>query len=512
MTSLPKVAIIELGSQYTLVIERTLRELEVRSVILDPSKAGTWLKTHPVKLVILSGGAASVYDANAPQPPKEVLSLRKKNGERVPVLGICYGMQWMAHTLGGKVEPHIGEYGPAELKLVRTGIPFFSGTPESQGVWMSHGDSVMELPSGFSRLATTQGRGGIAAMTNEEHLIGVQFHPEVQNTRYGSMMLANLLQAAGCEQDWQPSSLVSSVQERALQAVADRRAIIGFSGGVDSTTLSGILSPVLKNRLKAVVIDGGQFREGELEEVKLHARHAGVKLSVIPAHKLFATALSGITDAEEKRRRFKGAYLELLKRAAKKFGAEVVVQGTLAPDRIESGATGAALIKSHHNVGLNFGTLEQIHPIDHLFKYEIRALSEEIGLPESVHKRQPFPGPGLFLRVVGFPATPANVEVVRWATARVQEILLSYGWYEDISQWLVAYVNVSTTGVKGDARVYRGAAVVRGIMTRDFMTARGFFFPEEAVRRITSSLTSHPKIVRAWYDPTDKPPATTEME
>jgi GMP synthase (glutamine-hydrolysing) len=512
MDHLPKVLIIELGSQYTLLIERTLRELGVRSVILDPRRAQRFLKENHVKAIILSGGAASVYDNDAPQPPEEVLSAQDEFGRVAAVLGICYGMQWLAHRFGGEVKPVAGnrEYGEAVIRI--RGVPngFFSGTFQAQKVWMSHGDSVTVLPKGFHALAFSKD-GTIAAMHNRL-IWDVQFHPEVTHTPHGKQMLTNFLNAAGCEQDWTPSSIVTSIQNDTLAQLGEERAIFGFSGGVDSTTVSAILSPVLGDRLQAITIDGGHLREGEIEEIRTHAQTAGVDLHVIDARDEFNAVMADTIDAEEKRYRFKQVYASLFVWAAEDFGATTVLQGTLATDRIESGATGGALIKSHHNVGLDMGDLKQLHPIDHLFKYEIRALAEEIGLPESVWNRQPFPGPGLFIRIVGTPATPEKLELVRWADAQVREILLDCGIYNQLSQIVVAYLGTKTVGVKGDARVYGGAVVVRAVQTLDFMTAHGVHFSDEVEDEISATLTRHPEIVRVWFDPTKKPPATTEME
>lgn len=512
MTHLPNVAIIELGSQYTLLIERTLRELGVRSVVLDPKRAANWLKKNPLKAVILSGGASSVYDNDAPTPPAEVLTLRREDNQQIALLGICYGMQWLAHHLGGEVKAMLGnrEYGEASINLCGTPDGFFLGTPQYQKVWMSHGDSVVSLPHGFKVLARSDSHT-IAAMQNGM-VWGVQFHPEVTHTPHGKAMLTNFLRVAGCENDWAPSSIISSIQEDAATRFGRERVVFGFSGGVDSTTLSAILAPVIGERLLAVTIDGGHLREGELEEVRKHAEAAGVNLRVMDAHKEFNEVMAGVIDAEEKRRRFKKVYTSLFIRAAEDFGATAVLQGTLAPDRIESGVTGGAVIKSHHNVGLDMGKLSQFHLIDFLFKYEVRALAREIGLPESVWNRQPFPGPGLFLRVVGVPATPDKLDVVRWADARVREILTKHNVYHQLSQLVVAYIGVNTVGVKGDARVYGGAIVVRAVETLDFMTARGVHFLDEIEDEISSVLTRYPEIVRVWFDPTKKPPATTEME
>lgn len=511
----PRVVVIELGSQYTLLIARTLRELGVRSVILEPKRALNWLKANSPKAIILSGGASSVYSDDAPTLPEEVLTLCREQNPRIAVLGICYGMQWLAHHLGGTVEAVLGnrEYGEATINLCDPIDGFFSDTPKNQKVWMSHGDSVVSIPEGFEVLARSDA-DTIVAMRNGA-VWGVQFHPEVTHTPYGKTMLANFLRFAGCKNDWAPQSIVTSIREKAIADLIGKRAIFGFSGGVDSTTLLAILAPVMGERLLAITIDGGQLREGELEEIRRHAVAVNANLRVIDARQEFGDAMAGVIDAEEKRRRFKQIYQALFVRAARNFGADedtVVLQGTLATDRIESGATGGAVIKSHHNVGLDMGQLSQIHPIDFLFKYEVRSLAKEIGLPESIWNRQPSPGPGLFLRVVGVPATEDKLEIVRWADARVREILVNHGIYDQLSQLVVAYIGVNTVGVKGDARVYRGSIVVRAIETLDFMTAKGVWFPEDVVREIARVLSAHPEITRVWFDPTDKPPATTEME
>jgi GMP synthase (glutamine-hydrolysing) len=511
MAHMPSVAIIELGSQFTLLIERTLRELGVRSVILDPRRAENWLKKYPPKAVILSGGASSVYDVDAAQPPLEVLGLRRENGEQVALLGICYGMQWLTHHLGGEVKAILEnrEYGKAYVN-VDVSNDLFSDTPSHQLVWMNHGDSVITLPAGFTALAHSESNT-IAAIQNGS-IWGVQFHPEVTHTPHGKAILTNFLRFAGCEKDWTPTSVITSIREQAVAELGNERVIFGFSGGVDSTTVSAILAPVLKDRLLAVTIDGGHLREGELDEIERHAKAAGVTLRIVDARDEFNAVMHDTIDAEEKRRRFKKVYTSLFVRAAQDFSATFVLQGTLAPDRIESGVTGGAVIKSHHNVGLDMGDLQQLHPIDHLFKYEVRALAKEVGLPESVWNRQPFPGPGLFIRVVGVPATPDKLEIVRWADAQVKEILVRHGVYDQLSQLVVGYVGVNTVGVKGDARVYGGSIVVRGVKTIDFMTAKGAWFEEHVVDEIKRVVGSHPNVVRVWFDPTDKPPATTELE
>ena len=512
MASRAQVVVVNYGSQLTLVIGRILRELGVLSVILEPDQLSGYLKKIIPKAIILSGGNMSVYEVGAPHLPAELIASLKEDEPPFAVLGICYGMQLLAYDLSGEVKAVLGskEYGRSNIRVKGKPCGIFAGTPEDQSVWTSHGDSVVRLPDGFSSLATSE-TGAFAAMSKGK-VIGVQFHPEVEQTLYGGIMLKNFLSLAGCKSDLTQTSLIDSIRCNIVTQLDGHKAIAGYSGGVDSSVLATIATLELKDRFLAVTIDGGQLREGELEVIRDHANACGINLIVINAHQEFSEAMADVTDAEEKRHRFQGVYAACLIRAAKAFGAPFVLQGTLAPDQIESGTTGAASIKTHHNTGLDLGDLKQLHPIDFLFKYEVRELARQLGLPKSISQRQPSPGPGLFIRVVGTPATPDKLKIVRWADARVKEILVRHGIYDELSQVVVDYIGVDTVGVKGDARVYGGAIVVRAVLTNDFMTAHGVHFSDEVEDDISSQLTSHPKIVRVWYDPTDKPPATTELE
>ena len=508
--NLPQVIIVELGSQFTIQIQRTLRELGVRSKIIKPEEAIN-LVQDSVKAIILSGGSASVHDSKAPQLPDIFLSLLRDEKNKVPVLGICYGMQLLAHGLGGTVKEETKEYGSTLLTLnsEEESKSIFTSTSSEQTVWMNHGDSVTELPQGFHILAKTA--NAVAAMSNGT-IHAVQFHPEATQTEYGKQIFQNFLDLAGCEVDWKPGSVIDDIQQKVLTDLGERKAIIGFSGGVDSTTLSAILAPVLGDKLIAITIDPGNLREGELDEIRTNAESAGINLTVVEAADEFIAALATTTDAEEKRARFKECYQKIFVNEAQKADVQMIIQGTLAADKIESGATGGAMIKSHHNVGLDMGGLEQIHPIDHLYKYEVRGLGKEIGLPERIFNRQPFPGPGLFIRIVDTPVTKEKLEAVRWADARVREILVKHGVYNEISQLVVAYMGIKTVGQKGDGRVYSNAIVVRPVTTVDFMTTEAYFLPPEIAKEISSVIPTHKDIVRVWFDYTEKPPATTEME
>ncbi len=504
-----QILVIDLGSQYTLVIGRTLRELGYRSAVLSPGKAEGWLKGNKPKAVILSGGSAGVYEENSPQPPKNILKLG------VPILGVCYGMQWIAHNTGGLVVLHNErrEYGETAV-ICDTKDALFSGIKKKNTVWASHGDSVEKMPAGF-RITARSGDGKVVeAMSNASKKIwGVQFHPEVTHTKEGKKILLNFIEnIAKCEKDWQPADIIDDMRNETAKAAAGKRAIIGFSGGVDSTTLSAVLAPVFRKNILAVCLDTGGLRRNELEEIKFNAEAAGVRLKIVKAAARFQKAVGKQTHSELKRKRFKKLYGRILEEEAKRFMADFIVQGSLATDLIESGSAGKAdLIKSHHNVGLNL-KVKELHPFRNLFKYEVRELARALKLPKSVSERQPFPGPGLFIRIIGEPPKKDKLDIVRWADGEVADILKKHKIYNDVSQLIVALDCQRTVGIKGDGRVYAYSVIVRGVKTLDFMTAEGYQFPANVRREISTVVTRHPKIVRVFFDETNKPPATTEME
>lgn len=504
-----QILIIDLGSQYTLVIGRTLRELGYRSAILSPGKAESWLKNNRPKAVILSGGSASVYEESSPRPPKNIFRAG------IPILGICYGMQWLAHTQGGSVVPHQEnkEYGKTIVRFDEKD-KLFRGAKKQSIVWASHGDSVERVPKGYKIIARSKDTSTIAAMANSQKRIwGVQFHPEVTHSREGKKVLLNFIEKiVKCERDWQVADIIDDIRNETARAAMGKRAIIGFSGGVDSTTLSAVLSPVFRKNLLAVSIDTGALRRNELEEIMSNAKSAGVNLKIIKAASRFQKAIGKSTHSEIKRKKFKKLYGRILEEEARKFKADFIVQGSLATDIIESGSVGKAdLIKSHHNIGLNL-KIKELHPFRNLFKYEVRELARQLKLPDSVSARQPFPGPGLFIRVIGEPPKRDKLEIVRWADGEVADILKKYKLYNDVSQLIVALDCHRTVGIKGDGRVYAYSVIVRAVETMDFMTAHGVQFPANVRKEISSAITRHPRIVRVFFDETDKPPATTEME
>lgn len=503
-----QILIIDLGSQYSMIIDRALREMGYRAALLEPDKAKKWLKQNQPKAIILSGGSASVYDQNAPVPPINIFK------QKIPVLGICYGMQWLVHSMGGKVFSisNNKEYGATKITVNKPN-PLFNKTKKNLTVWSSHGDSIEKLPTNFEIIATSANKTIEAIAYPQKKLWGIQFHPEVTHSEQGKKILENFLeQIADCQKDWQPQNTILAIQKETIQALENKKAIIGFSGGVDSTVLSAILASKLKDKLLAIAIDTGALRQNELTEIKQNAKSAGINLKIILAAKKFQKTLGKAIDAEKKRIAFKKTYVKILEQAAQKFGADFIIQGSLATDYIESGKQGkATLIKSHHNIG-NKWKLRELHPLRNLFKQEVRALGKTLKLPKRIVFRQPFPGPGLFIRVVGTPSTIDKLNILKIADQQVTAILKKHKLYQKFSQVIVALIGVKTVGIKGDKRSYSYPLVIRIVKTKDFMTALGIDLPTKIKKEIEKAVTTHPQINRVWFDITDKPPATTEME
>lgn len=508
-----KILVIDLGSQYSVVIGRTLRELGFRSAILSPKMAESWLKENKPQAIILSGGNASVYQKEAPFPPRKILKMG------IPILGICYGMQWLAKELGGSIISHKDhkEYGETKVKFFLNDPLFnFDKISREEIVWASHGDSIGSLPAGFKVIARSNKGKTIAAMSNQEKKIwAVQFHPEVTQTKRGKDIFLQFIdKICNCAPDWHPKNIIDEIKNEIKKTVGNKRAIIGFSGGVDSSTLAAISSSVLDSNLLAISIDSGGLRKNEIEEIQENAKAVGIQLKIIKASRRFQTIIGNTIHSEIKRKRFKKLYRQILEETAKNFKAKFIFQGSLATDFIEAGGTGeATVIKSHHNIGLRFGKdFIQLHPFRDLFKYEVRELAKELKLPASIFERQPFPGPGLFIRIIGSPPKSDKLSIVKWADNEVIKSLKKSGLYQDISQLIVALDCNRTVGIKGDARIYGFSIIVRGVKTLDFMTAKGYQLPADVRREISSAITKHPKIVRVFFDETDKPPATTELE
>lgn len=538
--TLPQIVIVDLGSQYSQVIRRTLQELNFRSVILSPEKAEALLASHRPKGIIWSGGAACVGDADAPIPPKRYLG-------DVPLLGICLGMQYLAAWEGGKlakVTQH-KEYGQRMAKITAPDSPLLTGVTDS-AVLCSHGDSVTAVPPNYRVTAVTADCPVLAMeATDGRPIYAVQFHPEVSTTTQGKTILANFVQTiCAATPDWQAANLADDLRGAVQpQLTASSKVLLLYSGGIDSTVIASLLSPLLGDRLIGLSIDAGQLRQDELTTIRANAKAAGLANHHIidVSNQLLAglradleqaaeritkdwsgkgadladrmiEALEKHVHAEVKRSVFKKLYADTTLAFAKKHGCTHWVQGTLAPDLIESGGVGgASTIKSHHNVGLDIG-LPAIAPLAQMFKHEVRALGRSLGLPASATERMPFPGPGLLVRIFGMPVTRERLDLLRQADASAEQTIRAAGFYDQFEQLVVALCGAKTVGVKGDERDYGYAVVVRGIRTDDFMTARPVSFPPELRVELTQKLTQLRSITRVWFDETPKPPATIEME
>lgn len=501
-----QILIVDLGGQYTRIIARKIRELGVRPLVIHPSAYEEVSGQSNFKGIILSGGGSSIYDADAPGIPESILH------KNIPVLGICLGMHWLAHLHGGTVSPALKsrEYGVSFFLRKDADDPLLANIPARSVMLMSHGDSVTVLPRNAKIIAVTPHCPIAAFRFTYGRIWGIQCHPETSESEYGKQLLKNFLDICGTQCDWNPMDVITGIQNEVLEAMGKNdKACIAYSGGVDSTFLLSVLQPVLGSWLNPVTIDAGNLREGELAEIRTNALIAGAtRLFVIDAKDEFLAWLGGISDAETKRRRFREIYAHALIKYMHTSGSAYLIQGTLATDRIESGKEGSAeVIKTHHNVGV-----DSLEPLRHFFKDEVRQLAETTGLDRSLIKRMPFPGPGLFVRIIGAPVTEHLLSIVRWADAEVRALVKTREETDIISQLIVALIAVRTTGVKGDRRSYGYSIVVRGMETLDFMTGRGHEFIPALRREIKQKLTQHPDIVRVWFDETDKPPATFELE
>ena len=511
------VLVIDFGAQYAQLIARRVREARVYSEIVPHTMPVSELLAKNPAAIVLSGGPASVYSDGAPSVDKELFL------SGVPVLGICYGFQAMAHALGGTVaRTEAREYGSTAVE-VTSGGTLLEGTPAAQTVWMSHGDAVTAAPDGFEVLASSAGAPVAAFEDTARRLFGVQWHPEVLHTEYGQASLENFLyRGAGIEPSWTPSSVISD-QVAAIRAqVGEGRVICGLSGGVDSSVAAALVQKAVGDQLTCVFVDHGLLRAGEVEQVERDfVASTGVTLVTVDARERFLTALAGVTEPETKRKIIGREFIRVFEEAARGIvsdGGEVkfLVQGTLYPDVVESGGgEGAANIKSHHNVGglpddLQF---ELVEPLRELFKDEVRAVGLELGVPEPIVWRQPFPGPGLGIRVVG-EVTHERLEILRAADLIVREDLTAAGLDGEIWQCpVVLLADVRSVGVQGDGRTYGYPIVLRPVSSEDAMTADWFRLPYDVLARISSRITnSVPDVNRVVLDVTSKPPGTIEWE
>ncbi|MFE3447621.1 glutamine-hydrolyzing GMP synthase [Nonomuraea sp. NPDC059194] len=516
MSEFDTVLVVDFGAQYAQLIARRVRECHVYSEIVPSTMSVEEMLAKKPKAIILSGGPSSVYAEGAPAVPEGLFETG------VPTFGICYGFQAMAQTLGGEVaHTGVAEYGGTELRVGREGV-LFAGLPAKQTVWMSHGDSVAAAPVGFTVTAATDETPVAAFEHPGKGLYGVQFHPEVLHSEHGQAVLKHFLDAAGCRPAWTMLNIVEDAVAAVQQQIGpDGRAICALSGGVDSAVAAAIVQRAIGDRLTCVFVDHGLLRKGEAEQVERDFVAAtGVKLRVVDAADRFLKALDGVTDPEEKRKIIGREFIRVFEdeqRAIMSEGpVDFLVQGTLYPDVVESGGgTGTANIKSHHNVGglpedLQFSLVE---PLRTLFKDEVRRAGEELGLPAAMVWRQPFPGPGLGIRIIGS-VTQERLDLLREADAIAREELSRAGLDRDIWQCpVVLLADVRSVGVQGDGRTYGHPVVLRPVTSEDAMTADWARVPYDVLSRISTRITNEVRdINRVVVDVTSKPPGTIEWE
>jgi len=508
-----EVVVLDYGGQYSQLIARRVRESGVFSTLLPHHVGADEIARRRPKGLILSGGPASVYADGAPRLDPALLELG------IPVLGICYGMQLLALALGGRVEgAEVGEFGRSQLS-VGTGGRLLAGTPEEQTCWMSHRDTVFEPPPGFTALAASTASPVAAFESVEREIYGIQFHPEVVHTPYGQRVLDNFLKdICGCDGSWNANSVIEEQIDRIRAQVGDGRAICGLSGGVDSSVAALLVHRAIGDRLTCVFVDHGLMRKNEGDQVVSAFRdHFRVPLVAVDAEQRFLEKLRGIDDPERKRKVIGAEFIRVFEEeAAKLEDVRFLVQGTLYSDVIESGGgTGAATIKSHHNVGglpedLEF---ELVEPLRTLFKDEVRAVGAELGLPERLVWRQPFPGPGLGIRIVGGEVTKERLEILREADAILQDEIRKAGLYRDLWQSFCVLPDIRTVGVQGDERTYGNVVVVRAVTSDDAMTADWARLPHDLLEQIASRMINEIRPVgRVVLDITSKPPGTIEWE
>ena len=508
------IVVLDFGSQYTQVIARRIREANVFSSVLPyNSKLSDIRKQNPVGIV-LSGGPASVFAKDSPKPNPGIFKLG------IPILGICYGLQLMGKMLGGEVKSSDRrEYGRGTLTIERKGT-LFSGLPTKLSVWNSHGDSLAKLPKGFRVLAKTENSSYAAIEDSKRKFFGLQFHPEVEHSEKGNVVIKNFLsKVCGCKGDWDMGDFLKASIDQIREVVGKERVILGLSGGVDSSVAAALIHQAIGDQLTCIFVDNGLLRLHEREQVKtLFKNHIPGKLRVAKAGSLFLRKLKGVKDPEKKRKIIGKTFIEVFDQEVSKLGKiDFLAQGTLYPDLIESvpvGGNPAALIKSHHNVGglPKRMKLKLLEPLRELFKDEVRNLGRELGLPESVLMRHPFPGPGLGVRVVG-DLSQTKLKVLREADHIFIEELFKHKLYHKLWQAFCVFLPVRSVGVMGDERTYENVICLRAVTSSDAMTADWALLPDKFLRKVSNRIINEVKGAnRVVYDISSKPPSTIEWE
>lgn len=505
------VLVVDFGGQYNQLIARRVRDCHVYCEVVPYNKALEAVKEKQPKGIIFTGGPNSVYAEGAPQIDPAIFE------QGIPVLGLCYGMQIMAHILGGKVEAaEKREFGKTVTQF-DTNAPVFKNLPQESVTWMSHVDYVAEMPNGFTNIAHT-GDCPIAAMMNtEKNLYAMQYHPEVNHSEKGVDMLKNFLtEVCGCSESWTMANYAKTAIESIRQQVGDGQVLLALSGGVDSSVAAQLLSKAIGSQLTCIFVDHGLMRKNEGDEVEAAFANSGMHFIRVNAEDRFMKKLEGITDPETKRKTIGEEFIRVFEDEGKKIGAvDFLAQGTIYPDVIESGTGDAAVIKSHHNVGGLPAVVEfkgLIEPLRMLFKDEVRQLGLELGLADYLVWRQPFPGPGLGIRVMG-DITKEKLDILRDADAIYREEIVNAGLDRSINQYFAVLSNTRTVGVMGDFRTYDYTLALRGVTTTDFMTADWARIPYDVLDKISSRIVNEvDHINRIVYDITSKPPSTIEWE
>ena len=506
------ILILDFGGQYNQLIARRVRECNVYSEVVPFDISIEKIKEKNPKGIIFTGGPASVYGEDSPKRSKEIFELG------IPVLGICYGMQLMTHVLGGNVaRADKREYGATEVKINNESL-LFEGFDKTNKFLMSHTDFVEKLPEGFENIGLTESCPNAAIENKENNLYGIQFHPEVNSSVNGTKVIHNFLfNICKCKGDWVISSFVEESVKTLKEKIGDKKALCALSGGVDSSVAAVLLNKAIGKNLTCIFVDHGLLRKNEGDEVeKIFREQFDINLIRVNAKEQFLSKLAGVTDPERKRKIIGEEFIRVFEQEAKKIGTvDFLVQGTIYPDVIESGLGKSAVIKSHHNVGglpdyVDFK--EIVEPLRNLFKDEVRKTGLELGIPENLVFRQPFPGPGLAIRIIG-EITEDKLEILKDADSIFREEIANAGLHKNINQYFAVLTNLKSVGVMGDERTYDYTVALRAVETTDFMTGVWSKIPYEVLEKVSSRIVNEVKHVnRVVYDITSKPPATIEWE